>query len=109
MINEEYMQTSELLGLRIKEIRKQKHITQEELAEMVNLDFGYISKLEVGRNFPKIGTLENIAKALDVELAEFFRFSSLKEENLKDEIIKIYDKLSKDKQYTLYRVAKGLL
>ncbi len=103
------MQTSELLGLKIKEIRKQKHITQEELAEMVNLDMGYISKLEVGRNFPKIGTLEKIAEVLHVDLADFFKFSPTKEENFKEEILNIYDKLSKDKQYTLYRVAKGLM
>ena len=103
------MQTSELLGLRIKEIRKQKHITQEQLAEMVNLDFGYISKLEVGRNFPKIGTLENIASALGVELVDFFKFSIASDTDFKTEILNIYDNLSKDKQYTLYRVAKGLL
>ena len=103
------MQTSELLGLRIKEIRKQKHITQEQLAEMVNLDFGYISKLEVGRNFPKIGTLEKIAEVLEVELSEFFRFNGTKDKDFKDEISNIYDSLSKDKQYTLYRVAMGLL
>lgn len=103
------MQTSELLGLKIKEIRKDKHITQEELAELTNLDTGYISKLEVGRNFPKIGTLEKIAKVLKVELADFFKFTPMQDENFKDEITKIYDNLSKDKQYTLYRVAKGLL
>ena len=79
------------------------------MAEKVNLDTGYISKLEVGRNFPKIGTLENIANALNVELSEFFKFTSVNEKDFKSEIISIYDKLSKEKQYTLYRVAKDLL
>lgn len=103
------MQTSELLGLKIKELRKQKRITQEQLAEIVGLDIGYISKLEVGRNFPKIGTLEKIADALEVELAQLFQFTQIKDKDLKREISKIYDQLSKDKQYTLYRVAQGLL
>ncbi len=103
------MQTSELLGLKIKEIRKQRHLTQEQLAELVELDIGYISKLEVGRNFPKIGTLEKIANALNIELAEFFQFTKTKNIDFKSEIMTIYDNLSKEKQYTLYRVAKDLL
>lgn len=105
----EIMQTKELLGLKIKELRKQKKLTQEKLAEMFNLDAGYISKLEVGRNFPTIGTLEKIAKALDVELYELFQFSPSKELDFKSEITNIYDCLNKEKQYTLYRVAKDLL
>ena len=103
------MQTSELLGLRIKEIRRMKRVTQEQLAEMIDVDTGYISKLEVGRNFPKIGTLEKIANALQVELVDFFQFYPPKEEDFKNEILNIYDRLGKDKKYTLYRVAKGLL
>ncbi len=103
------MQTSELLGLKIKELRKQKRMTQEQLAEIVGLDIGYISKLEVGRNFPKIGTLEKIANALNVELSQLFQFTPIKDTDFKTEILNIYDKLNKDKQYTLYRVAKGLL
>lgn len=103
------MQTKELLGLKIKELRKQKKLTQEKLAELLNLDIGYISKLEVGRNFPTIGTLEKIANALDVELYELFQFSTPKELNFKTEIANIYDNLNKEKQYTLYRVAKDLL
>ena len=102
------MQTKELLGLKIKEYRKQKKITQEQLAEKLDLDVGYISKLEVGRNFPTIGTLEKIANALDVELYELFRYTNIKSEDFKDELIKIYDNLSKDKQLTLYRVAKAM-
>ena len=103
------MQTKELLGLKIKELRKQKRLTQEQLAEMLNLDTGYISKLEVGRNFPTIGTLEKIASALDVELYELFQFSTSKELDFKSEITSIYDSLNKEKQYTLYRVARDLL
>lgn len=102
------MDTKELLGLKIKEVRKLKKITQEKLAEMLELDVGYISKLEVGRNFPTIGTLEKIAKVLDVELYELFQYTSIKEKDFKADIIKIYDKLPKEKQFTLYRVAKAM-
>lgn len=103
------MNTKELLGLKVKEIRKMRRITQEKLAEMIDVDNGYISKLEVGQNFPSIGTLEKIAKVLDIELYELFQFTKIENKDFKSEIISIYDKLNKEKQYTLYRVARDLL
>lgn len=103
------MNTKELLGLKVKEIRKMRKITQEKLAEMIDVDNGYISKLEVGQNFPSIGTLEKIAKVLDVELYELFQFTNIKDQDFRAEIISVYDKLNREKQYTLYRVAKDLL
>lgn len=102
------MNTKELLGLRVKEFRKQKKLTQEKLAEIIGVDNGYISKLEVGQNFPSITTLEKIADVLDVELYELFRYTNYKSKNFKEEINTIYDKLNKDKQFTLYQVAKAM-
>lgn len=102
------MNTKELLGLRVKEFRKQKKLTQEKLAEIIGVDNGYISKLEVGQNFPSITTLEKIADVLDVELYELFRYTNSKSKDFKEEINTIYDKLNKDKQFTLYQVAKAM-
>lgn len=102
------MNTKELLGLRVKKFRKQKKLTQEKLAEIIGVDNGYISKLEVGQNFPSITTLEKIADVLDVELYELFRYTNNKSKNFKEEINMIYDKLNKDKQFTLYQVAKAM-
>ena len=72
------------------------------------MDVGYISKLEVGRNFPTIGTLEKIASVLGVELYELFQFTKVKNNDFKEEIVTIYNNLNKEKQYTLYRVAKAM-
>ena len=91
------MNTKELLGLKIKEIRKQRKLTQEKLSELVGVDNGYISKLEIGQNFPTIGTLEKIANVLEVELSVLFQFTDAKDIDFKSEIIRIYDSLNKDK------------
>ncbi len=40
------------LGKRIKDLRKAKNITQEKLAEMINMDITSLSKIETGRNYP---------------------------------------------------------
>ncbi|MDR1326832.1 MAG: helix-turn-helix transcriptional regulator [Heliobacteriaceae bacterium] len=99
------MNIKESIGLRIKEFRKKRSITQEQLAEMVNLDVGYISKLEVGRNFPTIGTLNKIAMAFNVDISEFFKHTSVNNIDIKSELNKIFDSLSYDKQILLYKIA----
>jgi transcriptional regulator with XRE-family HTH domain len=67
--------TKKLIGARIKELRKQAGLTQEELAEQVELDSRHLSRLEVGKHFPSLDSLERIAEALNVPMAEFFQFT----------------------------------
>uniref|UniRef100_UPI004027AA77 helix-turn-helix domain-containing protein n=1 Tax=Candidatus Stercorousia sp. TaxID=3048886 RepID=UPI004027AA77 len=64
--------------------RKAKKLTQEQLAEIVNMEPNSISIIESGRNFPTLNSLEKIAKALDVELNILFRYNLNK---TNDEII----------------------
>ena len=66
--------TKKLIGIRIKVLRKKTGLTQEKLAEKVGLDSRHLSRLEVGRHFPSLNSLERIAFALNVPLAEFFQF-----------------------------------
>ena len=66
--------TKKLIGTRIKELRKRAELTQEQLAEKVGLDARHLSRLEVGRNFPSLDSLERIAQAVKQPLAEFFQF-----------------------------------
>lgn len=51
----------------IKRIRKEKGITQEELAEACNTATSYIGLMEIYKNVPKLSTIERIATALNVE------------------------------------------
>ena len=61
------------LGKKIKQMRNQKGLTQEELADRCELTKGYISQLENNLNSPSIATLTDILSALGSNLAEFFR------------------------------------
>ena len=61
------------LGEKIKSMRHQKGLTQEELANRCELTKGYISQLENNLNSPSIATLTDILSALGSNLAEFFR------------------------------------
>jgi transcriptional regulator with XRE-family HTH domain len=68
--------TKKLIGARLKGLRKRAGLTQEQLAELVDLDARHVSRLEVGRHFPSLDSLERIATALNVPLSEFFQFST---------------------------------
>jgi transcriptional regulator with XRE-family HTH domain len=72
----------ELLGLRLKELRKSKGFSQAELSELISVDSKHISRLETGKTFPGPETLEGLAKALKVPVKEFFEFEQLDESNV---------------------------
>lgn len=61
------------IGAKIKQMRNQKNLTQEELADRCELTKGYISQLENNLNSPSIATLTDILSALGSNLSEFFR------------------------------------
>ena len=64
-----------LLGKRIKELRKRQNLTQEQLAEKMNIDQRNLSKIECGNNFVTSETLSKIVSVLNVEEKELFDFS----------------------------------
>jgi transcriptional regulator with XRE-family HTH domain len=59
---------------RLKDVRTEKQITQEELAKMTGLSASFISSLERGIDAPSFATLENIAEALGVSVKDLFDF-----------------------------------
>lgn len=98
------MDNKQLLGKRIKEIRKSKSITQEKLAELINIETGSLSAIESGRHFPSLLTIEKIAQTLEVELKTLFEFKHhLPVETMKKEIKNNLDNLSPDKIAFIYR------
>lgn len=57
---------------RLKQLRQQKGMTQEELAKASGLSISFIRAVEQGVNAPSFESIEVLAKALDVEAREFF-------------------------------------
>lgn len=54
------------LGKRVKEIRTQKHITREMLAENINVSSRFLADVESGKVGVSLSTLKNICKYLGV-------------------------------------------
>ena len=66
----------EKVGKRIKELRKQQGLSQEEFAFKCELDRTYITSLERGKRNIALENLEKIANALNITLSEFFNFKN---------------------------------
>ncbi len=63
---------SQRLGLRIKALRRLKRVTQQELADMIEISVTLLSHIERGRRIPSPQQLEKIARQLDVPGEELF-------------------------------------
>lgn len=68
------MDKKELLGKRLRELRKRTGINQEKLAEMINVEPATISNIENGKNYPSMINLENILNVLGVSFLDVFDF-----------------------------------
>ena len=60
-------------GKRLRKIRREKDITQEQLAEIIGVTGEFISNLERGKSAPSFETVEKLAQALEVDVGEFFK------------------------------------
>lgn len=98
----------EKFGMRIKEIRKKRGYTQEQIAGKIGIEPPNISKLEKGTHFPQPENIEKIAKALNVDIKELFNFDHHQnKKDLRNEIDKILDN-NPEKLQDFYKIIKAL-
>jgi transcriptional regulator with XRE-family HTH domain len=62
---------------RLAELRESQGLTLRDLAERSGVDANTINQVELGHRKPRPSTLRKLAKALDVEVADFFREPAL--------------------------------
>ena len=97
------------IGQRIKEIRCDKHLTQEYLANATGVNTSHISNIETDKVKISLTLLIGICNALDVTLDyllenEYHNATSVTEK----ELMNVIKNLDKSKQETLLRIAKVL-
>jgi transcriptional regulator with XRE-family HTH domain len=62
------------VGERIREIRVQKNLSQQDLAAKCNFEKSNMSRLEAGKVNCTLSTINKVAIALDVKIEELFKF-----------------------------------
>jgi len=81
------------IGSFLKELRKEKGITQEEFAEKLNVSGRSVSRWETGSNMPDISLLVEVAEFFDVSIPEIIN-GERKSEIMNEEVREVADKLS---------------
>lgn len=82
----------------ISELRKEKNMTQKQLADILSVSDKAISRWETGKGFPEISIMENLADALDVSIAEIIKAERLEGDVPGKELIDLTDE-----SFTMYK------
>jgi len=70
----------ERVGEKIREIRKAKGMSHEQLGEIANFHFSYIGRIERGQKNISLENLAKIATALNVDINQFFHYPKVLDE-----------------------------
>lgn len=106
------MGIKEEFGEKIKRMRQNRGLTQEQLAEAVDISQRALSAIERGENFVTSETIDKLLKALNITSEELFSLNHLKSQTeLLEEINKNLSKLAHkpEKLGIVYNITKSLL
>jgi transcriptional regulator with XRE-family HTH domain len=62
------------LARTIQRLRKERQITQEQLAERLNVSQSWLARIETGREIPNLRRLQQIAQALEVKVKDLIPY-----------------------------------
>lgn len=104
------MNTKELIGRRIKELRKKKDLSQEELSEQAEITPNYLSRIERGTENPTLDMFVKLSNALGVEIWELFDFGhGVSRKDLKSLLIKIGGEADEEKLRLAVKVLRAII
>lgn len=106
------MEITRELGLRIRCYRKEKHITQETLAEICGLHPTYIGQLERGEKNATVESVYRIAKGLNIPLSkllENIEYVEQSEDNIPLHIYHLLLSLPPQKQIHIQNILTELI
>lgn len=95
------------VGSFLKELRREKGITQEQLAEQLNVSNRTVSRWETGSNLPDISLLVELANFYDVDVREIIegrRKSEMMDKETEEVAVKMADYATKEKNILLRRI-----
>ena len=104
------MEKLKLFGRRIKELRKSKKMTQEQLSEILGLYQKQIGNIETGSYFTTMPNLEKLAEIFDVEIKDLFDFEHQKnKDEILNDIHKLLNTASEEQLKLIFRLVFSVL
>lgn len=96
------------IGAFIAQCRKEKNLTQMQLAELLEITNQAVSKWETGRGMPDVSLLQPLCKVLDISLNELFSGEHISAEEYKGKAEENISRLFKEKQIAKLKPVKYL-
>lgn len=94
--------TSKECGNFISELRKEKELTQKELAEKINVSDKAVSRWETGKGYPDVTSLVSLSEYFDVSVNELLAGKRLTVEDIKEtadeNLISVFEQVQKNKK-----------
>ena len=81
MIANNFSDIFKKIGLKIKLLRIERKISQQDLAAACNFEKSNLARIESGRTNPTIATLLKICQVLDVSISQLFDFEDIENKN----------------------------
>ena len=99
-----------VIGERIKKARKDKNLTQEYLAEKLDVSIAFLSRIERGSSRINLKRLSQICEILEVSEGEILNgVSSNSNKYLTDEFSALLEGCSNEKKRLIYDIAKVII
>ena len=96
-----------IIGERLKKARIDKNMTQEKLAEQIDVSVAFLSRVERGTSHINLKRLTQICEILGVSEGSVLNGVSSNSDNyLASEFNNILNSVSSDKQKLIYKIAK---
>ena len=101
--------TSKECGKFISELRKEKKLTQKELAEKIIVSDKAVSRWETGKGYPDVTSLVSLSEYFDVSVNELLAGKRLTVEDIKEtadeNLISVFEQVQKNKKQHNLQVA----
>ncbi|MBI4666343.1 MAG: helix-turn-helix transcriptional regulator [Nitrospinae bacterium] len=98
-------------GLRVKTLRALRKLTQEQVAEKCGINSKYVSRIEMGYQFPSFDILVKLCAAMNVEMQDLFNFAhtgkSAKE--YRKGLNELVNEADEEKLELAYRIIKAVV
>ncbi len=100
-----------LFGMRMKELRRNRELSQEKLAEKTDVSSKYLSRIEMGQHFPSMEVLLKLTGALNIEIKDLFEFShkASSQKELKETLNSLLKEADDERLRLVVKIVKAIV
>jgi len=104
------MNTKQMIGVRIAELRKSRGLTQEQLAGTMEISPKYLSSIERGKENPTLDTLIKLSESLGVNIEDIFRFIQIEDSGKRKSLVtSLVNKADADQLRLAYKILSAII